>query len=192
MKIWEKLTEAEKFKMVFAEKVKRQGAAELMEALDWQGFFIAPASAGHHGNYAGGLVAHSNNVYRRLVILAAEEDRRAGWKRAKYSGETLAIVALLHDVCKTQAYRTEEKEGRRKYTYNTESMALGHGEKSVYMIMQHMKLTEEEALALRWHMGAFDAAARSDLRDFSRAVQQSDLVLLLHMADMLASNIDER
>lgn len=187
-KNWDEMTEAQKFKEVFKKTVTRSGGAELLGVLDEVGCFTAPASTKYHGAYPGGLVEHSNNVYRRLVMLAAAEDERMKREKPQYSAETLAIVALLHDVCKADIYQREDE--KENYSYN-DPLPLGHGEKSVYKIMRHIFLTEEEALAIRWHMGAYDKAARSDFRDLDNAFNQSKLAVMLHLADMMATHLDE-
>lgn len=186
MILWDEMTERQKFEAVFCAQVKRSGSAVMLRVLDEIGFFEAPASTKYHGNYKGGLVEHSNNVCRRLLWLAADQAQREG--RQRYSTETLVIVSLLHDICKARAYRETAEGG---FVYNTNDYQYGHGEKSVYMIMNWMMLKDEEALAIRWHMGAYDAAARSDLRELSRAMEQSKLVTMLHLADMMATHLDE-
>lgn len=187
-KNWDEMTEAEKFKEVFRKKVTRSGSGVLLRVLDEIGFFDAPASTKYHGAHPGGLVKHSNNVYRRLVMLAAAEDRRMKLEKPQYSEETLAIVALLHDVCKADIYRKED--GKEVYSKN-DPLPLGHGEKSVYKIMRHMFLAEEEALAIRWHMGAYDSAACADCREINKAFNQCRLAVMLHIADMMATYLDE-
>lgn len=187
---WESMTEAEKFKAVFKTYVKREGADSLLVWLEAAGFFEAPAGQKHHGAFPGGLVAHSNNVYRRLVMIYAEESRKNDTIRKNFNDETVAVVALLHDICKTDVYKMEEKDGGFCYTYN-DPLPLGHGEKSVYLITTYMHLTEDEALAIRWHMGAFDKAAQSDFRDLDKAQKQCKLAVMLHIADMMATHFDE-
>lgn len=115
--------------------------------------------------------------------------------------ETVAVIALLHDVCKVGCYHTETK--RRKnpetgrwedyegYTYK-DPLPLGHGEKSLYLIQRHMVLLPEEALAIRWHMGAYDDAAKADSRAMAAAMAASPWVWRLQEADMCAAWIDER
>lgn len=107
---------------------------------------------------------------------------------AIYTPETVAVVALLHDVCKVDVY-TQEEDG--SYSYN-DPFPIGHGEKSIYYIQRFMKLGFEEATAIRWHMGAYDKAARSDLRDLDKAFKKSPLAVMLHIADMMATHFDER
>ena len=69
---------------------------------------------------------------------------------------------------------------------------LGHGEKSLYQIARFIRLEDHEALAIRWHMGAYDTAARTDLRDLSAAMDATPWVWRLHEADMCTAHIDER
>lgn len=187
---WDRMTEADKFEIIFKTIVKREGADSLLAWMKAAGFFEAPAGQKHHGAFAGGLVAHSNNVYRRLVMIHAEESRKNPAVRERYNDETVAVVALLHDICKTDVYKLEEKGGIYSYTYN-DQLPLGHGEKSVYLITRFMQLTPDEALAIRWHMGAFDKAAQSDLRDLDKAQKQCKLAVMLHIADMMATHFDE-
>lgn len=163
----QRMAEVEKFKNYFS-YISRPGADKLLAWLEETGFFTAPASTKYHGAYAGGLVEHTNYVYRRLVQLADAEDKRQGRTYPEYTVDTIAVAALLHDVCKVDAYKVEKKNQKQKdgswkevevYGY-TNSLPLGHGEKSIIQIMRYMQLTEEEMLAIRWHMGAFDSAVK--------------------------------
>lgn len=191
------LEEVQKFKNYFS-YIKRPGADKLLEWLEEVGFFTAPASTKYHGAYAGGLVEHTNHVYRRLMKLAEEEDKRQGRTYPEYTVDTIAVVALLHDVCKADAYKPEftananRKEMKSaKYVY-TNNLPLGHGEKSVIQIMRFMQLTEEEMLAIRWHMGAFDYSFKGGNYDMNNAFAGSRLAAMLHIADMEATHLDER
>lgn len=141
------MTNKERFKEIFISQVTRPGAADLLAWLGTTDFFEAPASTRFHGAYPGGLVEHSLNVYYALLGQSTIRE---------YGGESVAVVALLHDVCKTGYYR-RERDG--KYSVK-DRLPMGHGEKSVYLVMKFMDLTDEEALAIRWHMGAYDDAFR--------------------------------
>ena len=79
----------------------------------------------------------------------------------------------------------------RSYGY-TNNFPVGHGEKSIIQIMRFMYLTEEEVLAIRWHMGAFDNAVKGGSYDMNYAFAQSRLAAMLHIADMMATHLDER
>lgn len=194
-----RLEEAEKFKNYFS-YIKRPGADKLLAWLEEIGFFKAPASTKYHGAYAGGLVEHSNNVYRRLVGLAEEEDKKQGRTYPEYTVDTIAVVALLHDVCKADAYKLEKKNQKQKdgswkevetYGY-TNNFPVGHAEKSIIQIMRHIYLSEEEVLAIRWHMGAFDHSTKGGSYDMNYAFAESRLAAMLHIADMMATHLDER
>lgn len=163
--------------MFFRLQIDRAGADNLLAWLESTDFFTAPASAKYHGAYPGGLVKHSLNVYNELI---SHVD--AG------TVESLTICALLHDICKVDYY---EPDGAGGYRINDE-FPLGHGEKSVYLITQHMRLTGDEALAIRWHMGAYDDAARGGSRNLSAAMAISPLVYELHAADMRAAQQEQR
>lgn len=194
------------FKDIFQNNIHRNYADTM---LDWllheTDFFTAPASTQHHGASPGGLLVHSLNVYYRLRDIAirdlAGKEEPGKYRLSEEQEETVAIIALLHDVCKVGCYRLETK--RRKnpetgrwedyegYTYK-DPLPLGHGEKSLYMIQRHMDLLPEEALAIRWHMGAYDDAAKTDNRALSAAMTASPWVWRLQEADMCAAWIDEQ
>ena len=187
------------------ELIRRPGADKLLAWLKSTDFFTAPAGAKHHGAHAGGLVVHSLNVYRRLrelTIRDKSDPNEPGTYHMDHSEEeTVAILALLHDVCKAGVYHIERKRRRNQetgvwedylgYTFR-DPLPLGHGEKSLYQIARFIRLEDHEALAIRWHMGAYDTAARTDLRDLSAAMDATPWVWRLHEADMCAAHIDER
>jgi len=155
--------------------VERDGVQSLLEWLESTDFYTAPASTKYHGAYAGGLLEHSLNVFRRLVKRCPAADM-----------DTLTIAALLHDVCKIHLYEKTE-DGYR----HNEQFPIGHGEKSVILILRHMPLTDEEITAISWHMGAFDSRAGAG-RSLSSAWEKCPLALHLHLADMEATWFDEK
>lgn len=183
--------------------IRRPGADKLLARLKSTDFFTAPAGAKHHGAHAGGLAVHSLNVWNRLreITLRDTIDGKAILDLTPETNETVAILALLHDVCKVGVYHTETKRRRnpdtgtwedyQAYTFR-DPLPLGHGEKSLYLITKYMALTEEEALAIRWHMGAFDDAVKGGSRALDAAMDVSPWVWRLHEADMCAARIDER
>ena len=159
-----------------------------MESTD---FFKAPASRKHHGAYPGGLVDHSLNVYYALI---------GNFKtRNMCTEESHAIVALLHDVCKIGYYypeikRKKNSEGKWENAPGwgiSDSLPMGHGEKSVYLIQKYMQLTDDEALAIRWHMGAYDEAYKGGSYALNAAMRKTPLVLALHYADMTATQDEQ-
>ena len=170
--------------------VKRNNIEALLNWLIASDFFLAPASTKYHLACKGGLCQHSLNVYDSLMRLCCAYDIDIESNR-----DTLIIVALLHDVCKIYFYKPtviNVKEGnswvkRDGYTINDE-LPLGHGEKSLFLIERFIKLNNEEALAIRWHMGAFDNAFKGGEQALNSA-QQWPLVPLLHAADLLSSQL---
>ena len=192
------------FIVAYSVNVSRRGAPAMLEWMEQNGFFEAPASSKYHLNQPGGLAIHSLNVFKRLLEIT-ERDVFGRDAKAEYlvrdTMETVAILGLLHDVCKAGVYHQETK--RRKnpdtgkwedylgYTFR-DPFPLGHGEKSLYLITRHMALTEEEALAIRWHMGAYDDAVKGGSRSMTEAMNLTPWVWRLQEADMCAAWIDER
>ena len=181
---------AEKMYRNYYAFIERPGANELLQWMCAQGFFEAAASTKHHGAEPGGLAIHSINVCNRLFALAAQEERENRQAAVGYNVETLAIVALLHDLCKIDAYK-ETKEGSDRRYETTKHFPAGHGEKSVIMIMRFMHLTDDEILAIRWHMGQYDFSAMGGSNDLNNAFNQCKLAVMLHLADMMATHFDE-
>lgn len=187
----------EEFLTIFDEQIHRQGAADLKNYLLRSDFFTAPASTRYHCAYEGGLCEHSINVYRRLL---ANVKMQFGdeWE-SKVSHESVAVCGLLHDLCKIDFYKLdyrnvkENGEWQRKpYFTREEALPFGHGEKSVYIAGSFIKLTREEAMAINWHMGGFDARVRGGDYSVSDAYRMFPLAVLLHAADLEATYIDEK
>lgn len=189
----------EKFIEIYKNNIKREGGEKLLEWLEKTDFFIAPSSTKFHGNYEGGLVEHSINVYNCLKMLV--DDYKKQFPDFEISEETIAITSLLHDLCKTNYYvkgyrnvkNEETGQWEKKEIYNIEDkLCMGHGEGSVYMIQAFMKLTREEALAIRWHMSGYDSAVKGGDFSLNGAKEQSSLVTLLSLADIWASSFLEK
>lgn len=182
------------FTDIFITYVKRDGADKLLDYLTNSDFFTAPASAKFHLSEEGGLCQHSVNVYKRLVKLIADEYG----DNSPFSDETVAICGLLHDVCKVNFYAVDYRNSKENgvwvkvpYYRVDEKFPYGHGEKSVFIITQYMHLTAEEAMAINWHMGGFDERVKGGSYALSEAMAKYKLVLLMHVADLQASYLDE-
>lgn len=185
-----------RFCKLFSEKITRKGADRLLEWLSNSDFFIAPASTRFHEAYPGGLCEHSLCVYDKLTELQKGNAVTTIWDE-----EQTAIVALLHDVCKVNFYKPgtrnvkNEETGRweKVPTYTIEDqLPYGHGEKSVFLIERVMRLKIDEAMAIRWHMGAYDDAVKGGSYAEGNAYEMYPAALNLHIADMLASYQKER
>ena len=195
-------------------KVKREGVDQLMAFIRKSDFYTAPASTKYHLSIEGGLLQHSLNVYDCLMAKKSDPV----WKEILETAgdESLIISALFHDLCKTYFY-TKGTKNQKSYdpgkvaaaekwqvkhdnggdfiweivdTYEVnDQIPYGHGEKSVMMIENYMKLTSPERYAIRWHMGHTEP--KENWNYLSRAIENHPLVLALHIADMEASNLLE-
>lgn len=173
--------------------ITRDGAKEFLSYLESTDFFTAPASSRYHGSYEGGLCVHSMNVFIELIRLMK------AYPEIKMTAETAAIISLLHDVCKIGCYKTSTrnvKDSNNKwiqvpyYEFKEDFCFGGHGSKSVYLIQKYMKLTDEEAVAINSHMGAYTKPTGDT--SVSNAYRQFPIAWLLHAADESASYIREK
>lgn len=185
------MTARDRFINIFKTKIRRDGADKLLEYLISSDFFTAPASARYHSSYEGGLLDHSLNVYDCLSAYLNRDYVKEKFKLS-YSDETIAIVSLLHDICKVNVYKpgyrnVKNEQGKWEQVPTFEfddKLPYGHGEKSVYMITPFMKLTREEAFAIRYHMGFSNV---DDQRNVGKAFEMFPLAFALSTADMEAT-----
>ena len=175
----------DKFIELYSSYIKRPGASELLKWIENSDFFTAPASTRYHEVYEGGLCEHSVHVFDELVRLLK------AYPEIKVSGETAAIVSLLHDLCKIGCYKTELRNKKNEfgqwvqvpfYTFDEDFSFGGHGSKSVYLIQKYIKLTNEEATAINCHMGP--SSGENSIFD---AFRKYPLSFLLHTADMAST-----
>ena len=181
----------------------REGIEYVIEDLEKDGFFEAPASSGHHLNIQGGLCQHSLNVCKAGLMIWE------GLKTLYPSGvnnvkrKNVIIATLLHDVCKTDIYKRTVKKRKNKlgqwedsegYRVSYKDFPMGHGEKSVIMLLcSGLELHDDEMLAIRWHMGAWGINMNSyeDQRNYDTARQKYPLCCIIQSADSLAAAIME-
>lgn len=113
-------------------------------------------------------------------------DAMDGIKFTTEKPQHVLVAALLHDYCKVSMYHDK---GNGEYEYFDAGM-VGHGEGSVIMAQQYIKLTAREIVAIRWHMGAY--SGKQDWETLSAVYDRYPEVLCLHFADMIATHYDER
>ena len=181
----------EKFLTLYRKYITRPGAEELLSWIEESDFFEAPASTRFHGDHEGGLCEHSVHVWEELVRLLK------AYPEIETTGETVAVIALLHDLCKIGCYKTELRNKKENgvwksvpfYTFQEDFAYGGHGSKSVYLVQRFLDLTPEEAVAINCHMGPWDRAPG----DYSvgNAYEAYPLAWLLHVADESATYIRE-
>lgn len=166
---------------------QREGVEELIAFLEKTDFYTAPASTKFHNAFEGGLLAHSLNVYDCLKKLVGDS----------FPEDSLILIGLLHDICKINTYKVDfrnkkDEDGnwfKEPYFTTDDLMPLGHGEKSVMLISEFLKLSKEELYAIRWHMGGFEP--KDNYSYLSKAYQKYPLAVYTHMADIMATYILE-
>ena len=166
-------------------KTNREGMEELINFLEKSDFFKAPASTRFHGCYEGGLAEHSLKVYEIL-----KHKVETNIETLEVKEETIIIVALLHDICKSNFYKVDYRNAKNelgvweKVPYYTvdDQIPYGHGEKSVMMITEYIKLSPEEKYAIRWHMGYTEP--KELYNTIGAAYKKYPLALLMHEADL--------
>ena len=183
----------EEFIEIYRSLIQREGAEALLDYLENKSdFCTCPASAKYHGAYPGGLCDHSLNVYHCLVDYLSRE-RVQELYGLEVPPESVAVAALLHDLCKVGCYKAGTRNVKNEVTGQWEKvptyffedpLPYGHGEKSVYIISGFMKLTRQEAMAIRWHMGF---SGEEDKRLVGQALEKYPLAFALSVADMEAT-----
>ena len=168
--------------------IQREGIEDLIKFIENTDFFKAPASTRFHGAYEGGLAEHSLKVYEIL-----NEKLKNSPVQMNVNEDTIKIVALLHDICKVNYYKVDYRNAKNelgvweKVPYYTvdDTIPYGHGEKSVMMITEYMKLTVEEKYAIRWHMGLSEP--KELYGTLAQAFAKYPLALMLFEADLEAT-----
>ncbi len=186
---------------------KRPGIEKLVEYIRKTDFYTAPASTKYHGCHEGGLLEHSLNVYKCLMAKKNSETWREVFQNI--TDENIIITALLHDLCKTNFYVVEMKNkkvysetgtkmdsnGRYDWVsvpgYSIEDKnPMGHGEKSVIMIMNFIKLVPNETYGILFHMGF--TLPKEEWNTLSAAIQKHPFILAVHEADLEATYLLEK
>lgn len=124
----------------------------------------------------------------------------ARYPELEISPETVAVTALFHDLTKVNYYTVSSRNVKDDVTgawhkepfYKTEDrLPLGHGEKSVIILQSFIKLTRDEIVAIRWHMGSFDCAVKGGDYGMGNAFETYPLAVMTHLADMEATYLVE-
>ena len=180
----------------------RQGIDNVINYLEKSGFFRAPASVNRHLSHDGGLLEHSLNVYNVAMRLREQMIAMLPEIEGRLPVESVVLAALLHDVCKANIYKKLTKyrkdannrwEAYDGYDADYTRFPLGHGEKSVVMLLRlGLELTNDEMLAIRWHMGAWDLSFQSfESKSNISAASDVPLVAILQAADALSAHLLE-
>lgn len=180
----------EQFIDIYKKYIKREGSVELLSWLESTDFFEAPASTRFHGSNAGGLVVHSLSVFYEAMRLKSLYAKYCG----EISDESVAICALLHDVCKIGCYKIEMRNVKENgswiqkpfYKFEEDFKFGGHGSKSVFLVQKCIRLSDGEAAAINSHMGAWDV---KETRKISEVYSNNILAWIIHVADEASSFI---
>lgn len=181
---------------------EREGVEDVIEYLETEGFFAAPASSTKHLCTEGGLVKHSLNTCKVALAIWENMGKLSPALRHDVSRESVIIASLLHDVCKTDIYYRSvrkkkvlgEWEDVEGYKVSYKNFPMGHGEKSVILLLcAGISLYDDEMLAIRWHMGAWGINQNSfeEIKSYDAANKRYPLVGIIQSADSLAANILE-
>ena len=163
----------------------REGMDGLIEFIKKSDFLRAPASTRFHGNYEKGLLEHSMKVYE---ILKHKVENSV--VKIDTPSESIIIIALLHDLCKANYYKVDYRNAKNElgvwekvpYYVVDDTIPYGHGEKSVMMITEYIKLTPEEKYSIRWHMGYTEP--KELYTTIGEAYKKYPIALLTHEADL--------
>lgn len=166
----------------------RENIENLIEFICKTDFFEAPASTRFHGSKENGLVEHSLKVYEIL-----KQKVETSIIPINIPQESIIIIALLHDLCKANYYKIDYRNAKNalgvweKVPYYTveDTIPYGHGEKSVMMATEYIKLTPEEKYAIRWHMGYTEP--KEQYSTIGLAYTKYPIALLTFEADLEAT-----
>ena len=176
--------------------------ATFTEWLDTTDFKVAPASTKYHLNVEGGLCQHSLDVFKRLIkLMKAEYGDEENWK---YDRATIALVGLLNAVSKVGTYKKYARNVRNDETGQWETVVAytvvddanklicGNDiDNTLKILRSFFDISDDVEMAIRYHRGAFAADTWEDKNDLSLALAKCPLALLLHIAEMQATYIDE-
>ena len=168
-------------------------AEKLEPMFNWlenSGFYTGPSSTQYHDAFPGG------NLYHHLLAMdqGVELWKLPVWNR-QVKVEDVVFVIGVHDWCKIDAYESYTKKMPDEkgnwvptlcYKYKDNLIPLGHGVSSMFLASRFFKLSPVEALAIRWHMGAY-RCVESETHEMYQACEKYPLVFITQFADQLAT-----
>jgi hypothetical protein len=143
-------------------------------------WLTSPASTKYHLNEEHGLLRHSVGVTETLLRIRES-------LAPQISEESCVIAGLLHDLGKIGTFEKENylkndnkweiEKLNKRYKNNPSLVHIGLAQRSLWLVSQHIKLTEEEAQAILYHDGQYIDANKEV------AHKECLLTLLLTFAD---------
>ena len=171
---------------------QRKGIENAITFLDANGFFDYPASTRYQNREKGGLSNHSLLVYQFAMKLRNEAIAQNPKNEALLPADSVTIAALLHDTCKVFNYEQTGTtfDGQHIFSH-CYGFPTGHGEKSVFALLRAgLQLTDNEILAIRWHMGKHELCENiesQENKEFRQALRLTPLCKLIQQADVEAT-----
>lgn len=145
-------------------QIKRDGINELITYLLQNNFFNLGFQNIDNNDkslvYQGALAQHSLNTYKILQKLNTVFN-------VNLPNDSMIIVGILHDIC---------------YLDINNTFPTGHSEKSIFLIQQFIKLTNDEIIAINSHMGYADDRCKQ-YNEFQRSYDICPLALFLFISD---------
>jgi hypothetical protein len=138
---------------------RKKEVAKFAEFLDKNtSWLTSPASTRYHLNEKHGLLRHSVGVAETLLKLRES-------MAPDISEESCIIVGLFHDLGKIGTFEKpnyiendnewEIAKRNMKYKTNPELVYMGLAQRSLFLVSQHIKITDEEAQAILYHDGQY-------------------------------------
>lgn len=164
-------------------------ALKILSNLHKTSFYEDPASSIYHESYPGGLLDHTLTVVNEIIDL----HKVTKFNQVPY--DVAVLSALVHDWCKIGLYEGYKRNVKNEktgvwekvdaYRRTDPPVPLGHGVASLYLVQQYLRLSREECLAIRWHMGEYNVAP-NEMNELHCANERYPLVQMLQFADRLA------
>lgn len=190
-----------------AKSVSEDGMGKLIKKLEMSDFFVAPASTKYHNAFEGGLCQHCLNVYENLKSLVEMKQLQD-----KCPEVSVIIVGLLHDISKMNYYEPSVRNIKEYSDFGSKHDELGnfdwvakrvytakdsdkrfifgsHEQNSEFMVKTFLPLSIDESAAILHHQGGvgYDSVPAN----IPEIYKKFPLANLLHLADMMATYIDE-
>jgi len=165
---------------------------------------MAPASTrlDNHNCFAGGYVDHVVRVTEAALVFEKVWDKFG--QKKNYTTEELVFSAINHDLGKIGTNQNPvyipndsqwhiEKQGIY-YKYNPDVTYMRIADRSLYMLHKAgIQVTENEYLAIKLHDGLYEEANKPYYITYGPDTQlKSNLPYILHQADLMASQIENK
>ena len=151
---------------------KRANIEKVIEYMEKHGFFTYHCHRHHH--YEGGLADHAWQTYQ-IAIRIDEERCAQNPNNHKLDKDSLAICALLHDICDCSGMRYIDKHKL-------------HGLRSAVMLKElGFHMSQDEFLAIRFHMSLKDKKNHPFYND----ALKNQLRYVVHKADSTSASINK-